>query len=108
MSPLADWQLWAVALGSGLVTMLLRLGPVLLLNGAPLEARVRRLLDLAGFAILGGLVGLAAWNAAAPGADALVGVAAALAVTIALAAWRGWTLLAALAGMGVFLAITGV
>lgn len=103
---LEPWHLWAVALGSGAVTMLLRLGPTLLLGGAPLGERTRRLLDLAGYAILGGIVGLAALKAGGADAQALTAVAVALAATIGLSVWRGWTLLAALTGMALFLLIS--
>ncbi|WP_142846760.1 AzlD domain-containing protein [Telmatospirillum sp. J64-1] len=102
---LEEWHLWAVALGCGAITMALRLGPILLMGGSPLSARTRRMLDLAGYAVLGGIVSLAALKAGAADLRALTAVTLALGATIGLAVWRGWTLLAALVGMGLFLLV---
>lgn len=105
---MSDWHLWAVAIGCGAVTMALRLGPTLLLGGTQLGARTRRLLDLAGYGILGGIVTLAALKAGGGEVRALAAVGLGLAATIGLSVWRGWTLLAALSGMSVFMLVNGL
>lgn len=108
---LEPWQIWAVALGSGLLTVALRAAPILAFRNIG-EGRFRDILDRTGFGVMGGIV---AQNALATGRAAFahpgtasmqtLGMAwgvAAVAVAFLLAVRFKWKLPAALCGLAFF------
>lgn len=105
------WQLWAVALGSGLITLALRAAPILAFRDIG-EGRLRDILDRTGFGVMGGIV---AQNALSTGRAAFaheggaemqaLGMAwgvAAVGVAFLLAVRFKWKLPAALCGLAFF------
>ncbi|ABC24093.1 AzlD domain-containing protein [Rhodospirillum rubrum] len=101
-----EWQLWAVAAGGGLGTLLLRLVPVVAQN-AIAGARIRLFFDRAGFGILGGIVSTSALKS---GQSLFTGTPVAgaswalLCVGVAFlwSLWRGGTVLPTLIGLALF------
>ncbi len=107
---LEPWQAWAVALGSGLGTVALRIAPVLAFRNIG-GGWFRDILDRTGFGVMGGIVaqtalrsGQAMFAGASPDLQNLVMLWAVLAVGIAflLAVWRKWKIAATLIGLGFF------
>ncbi|WP_321340970.1 AzlD domain-containing protein [Breoghania sp.] len=105
---LANWQLWAVAGGAALVTLLLRVIPLFARNRMGGE-RIREFFDRAGYGILGGIVATSALRSGRnlfetqPTIGAIVAVACVIAAFL-ISIWRGGTILPTIIGLAGFVA----
>ncbi|MCF1503061.1 AzlD domain-containing protein [Afifella sp. H1R] len=105
---LSHWQLWAVAAGAGLGTLLLRLVPLFAREAIGGE-RIREFFDRAGYGILGGIVATSALRSGQGlfhGAPLVGSVVAIVCVVIAftIAVWKGGTIVPTLIGLAGFVA----
>ncbi|WP_321504213.1 AzlD domain-containing protein [Breoghania sp.] len=104
----AEWQLWAVAGGAALGTLLLRLIPLVARNRMGGE-RIREFFDRAGYGILGGIVATSALRSGSNlfKTEQTIGcIVAVVCVIVAflIAVWRGGTILPTLIGLAGFVA----